>query len=186
MKLLIVDDHPVVREGLVALLQQGRPDTVVVEAHDSAAGLAMAENHLDLDVVLLDLALPGMGGMSAIAEFGRRRPELPVIILSSSEDPLDVRRALAAGALGYVPKSASRQTLLLDRYKTLPPNFEEDPIGHVQAYTFGYDRDFRLTKHITAAPGAQFTTYTTPQALKSTYGNHPWSITAFVRFRIAQ
>jgi DNA-binding NarL/FixJ family response regulator len=113
MKLLIVDDHPVVREGLVALLQQGHPDTVVVEAHDSATGLAMAESHLDLDVVLLDLALPGMGGMSAIAEFGRRRPELPVIILSSSEDPLDVRRALAAGALGYVPKSASRQTLLL-------------------------------------------------------------------------
>ncbi|HMG49218.1 MAG TPA: response regulator transcription factor [Inquilinus sp.] len=113
MKLLIVDDHPVVREGLVALLRQGDPDAVVVEARDSAEGLAMAEQHRDLDVVLLDLAMPGLGGMPAIAEFGRRRPELPVIILSSSEDPQDVRKALAAGALGYVPKSASRQTLFL-------------------------------------------------------------------------
>ena len=113
MKLLIVDDHPVVREGLAALLRQGHPETVVVEARDSAEGLAMAEQHPDLDAVLLDLALPGMGGMAAISEFGRRRPELPVIILSSSEDPLDVRRALATGALGYVPKSASRQTLWL-------------------------------------------------------------------------
>ena len=56
----------------------------------------------------------------------------------------------------------------------------------MQAYTFGYDHDFRIAKYITAAPGAQFTTYTTPQALKSTYGDHPWGVAAFVRFRISQ
>ena len=56
--------------------------------------------------------MPGMRGMSAIEEFGRRHPDVPVIVLSSSEDPVDVRRALAAGALGYIPKSTSSKNLL--------------------------------------------------------------------------
>jgi hypothetical protein len=74
--------------------------------------------------------------------------------------------------------------LLLTPGTPLPPNFEEEPIGHVQAYSFGYDRDFRIARHLVAAPGAQFTTYTTPDALESTYGDHPWGVAAFVRFRI--
>ena len=112
MKLLIVDDHPVVREGLAALLQQAGPDTTVLVAEDSAQGLGLADAHLDLDAVILDLAMPGSDGMSAILEFGRRKPQLPVIILSSSEDPRDVRRALSSGALGYIPKSATPRTIL--------------------------------------------------------------------------
>ena len=83
-------------------------------------------------------------------------------------------------------ENANRSSeLLLSPGNPLPPNFEEDPIGHVQAYTFGYDHDFRIAKHITAAPGAQFTTYVTPEALQTTYGNHPWGVAAFVRLRIA-
>jgi two-component system nitrate/nitrite response regulator NarL len=112
MKLLVVDDHPLVREGLTAFLRQGQPSTVVLQAQDSIQGLDLAERHPDLDVVLIDLTLPGMGGHSAILEFGKRHPSLPVIVLSSSEDPRDVRAAFAAGARGYVAKSAPRQTLL--------------------------------------------------------------------------
>jgi hypothetical protein len=74
--------------------------------------------------------------------------------------------------------------LLLTPGSALPPNFTELPIGHVAAYTFGYDRDYRVIPHILTAPGAQFTTYTTPQALISTYGAHPWGVVAFIRFRI--
>ena len=85
-----------------------------------------------------------------------------------------------------IENAARSNELLLTPGTALPPNFEEAPIGHVQAYTFGYDRDYRLGKHITAAPGAQFTTYTTPQPLKAAYGDHPWGVAAFVRFRIAQ
>jgi two-component system, NarL family, nitrate/nitrite response regulator NarL len=112
MKLLIIDDHPVLREGLAALLRQAAEETQVLQAADDAAGLALAESHGDLDAVFLDLNMPGGGGMPAIQEFGRRRPDLPVIVLSSSEDPQDIRRALALGALGYIPKSASPRTIL--------------------------------------------------------------------------
>lgn len=112
MKLLIVDDHAIVREGVAAMLRQAGPDTVVLQAADGAEGVHLAEAHPDLDAVFLDLQMPGADGMSAVPEFGRCRPDLPVIVLSSSEDPEDVRRALALGALGYVPKSALPQTLL--------------------------------------------------------------------------
>jgi two-component system nitrate/nitrite response regulator NarL len=112
MKLLIVDDHPVLRDGLAALLAQAGPDTTVLQARDAREGLALVESRPDLDLVILDLAMPGMKGLQALAEFGRKRPDLPVIVLSSSEDPKDVRQALASGALGYVPKSASQQVLL--------------------------------------------------------------------------
>jgi DNA-binding NarL/FixJ family response regulator len=112
MKLLIVDDHAILREGLAAMLRQAGPGTEVLQAGDGTEGLRLAESHLDLDAVFLDLEMPGLDGMSAVPELGRRRPDLPVIVLSSSEDPMDVKRALALGALGYVPKSAAPQTLL--------------------------------------------------------------------------
>ena len=112
MKLLIVDDHPIVLDGLAALLVGAAPETVVLTARDAPGGLKVVEANPDLDVVLLDLSLPGLSGHAAISEFGRLRPTLPIIILSSSEDPEDVRRALALGALGYMPKSGSRQALM--------------------------------------------------------------------------
>lgn len=112
MKLLVVDDHPIVRDGLAALLGQMGPDTVVLQAGDAGGALALVAAHADLDVVILDIAMPGMDGLRALAEFGRARPELPVIVISASEDARDVREALAKGALGYVPKSASPRTLL--------------------------------------------------------------------------
>lgn len=112
MKLLIVDDHPVLREGLAALLRQTGPDTSIVQAESAPMALGLLDQHPDLDIVVLDLMMPGMGGMAAITEFGRKRPDLPVIVLSSSEDPHEARRALSLGALGYVPKSAGQHTLL--------------------------------------------------------------------------
>jgi two-component system, NarL family, nitrate/nitrite response regulator NarL len=112
MKMLIVDDHPVLREGLAALLRQSGPDTSVLQASDAAEALALVARHADLDIVVLDLVLPGMSGLPAISEIARLRPDLPVVVLSSSENPQDARKALAQGALGYVPKSASPQTLL--------------------------------------------------------------------------
>ena len=66
----------------------------------------------------------------------------------------------------------------------LPAGFTEEPLGHVAAFTFGYDRDFALGKHLLAAPGAQITVYKTPEALQHIYGNTPTGEVFFVRFRV--
>jgi DNA-binding NarL/FixJ family response regulator len=112
MKLLIVDDHAILREGLVALLQQFEPGADVLQASGTMEGLRLAEAHPDLDAVFLDLNMPDQGGMEVIPAFAQRCPQLPVIVLSSSEDPSDVRLALKSGAFGYVPKSASPRNIL--------------------------------------------------------------------------
>ncbi|MFT4116647.1 response regulator transcription factor [Bradyrhizobium sp.] len=112
MKLLIVDDHAVLREGLAALLRQFEQAADVLQASDVAEGLRLVEANPDLDAVFLDLNMPDEGGMGAIPVLAKRSPQLPVIVLSSSEDPTDVRRALKSGACGYVPKSASPRNIL--------------------------------------------------------------------------
>ena len=111
MKFLIVDDHPVLREGLAALLRQVFAPSTIIAASDVDEAFAAIEAHDDIDAVILDLNMPGTAGMQAISGFGHRRPDLPVIVLSSSEDARDVRKAIELGALGYVPKSASQQSL---------------------------------------------------------------------------
>jgi DNA-binding NarL/FixJ family response regulator len=112
MKLLIVDDHPLLRDGLAAILRQAEPTACILQARDALEGLDLLDQNFDLDVVILDLMMPGLGGLPAIGEFGRKRPDLPVIVLSASEDRRDARKALALGARGYVAKSASQHTLL--------------------------------------------------------------------------
>ncbi len=112
MKILIVDDHAVVREGVAAVLRQAVEVAVIFQASDIASGIALADEHPDLDVVLLDLSMPGVSGMAALDAFGSRHGALPVIVLSSSEAESDVRAALAHGALGYVAKSAKPATLV--------------------------------------------------------------------------
>ena len=111
MKILIVDDHPVLREGICALLQQDGTDIVILQASSASEALELINERADLDVIVLDLMLPGMGGLQALTEFKKLRSELPVIMLSSSEDPRDARNAFAQGAQGYVPKSSSQYIL---------------------------------------------------------------------------
>ena len=112
MKVLIVDDHPVFRDGFAALLQHAGSGTIVHQAGNVAEGLERIAANPDLDILMLDLFMPSGSGMGAIAEFSRARRDLPIVVLSSSEDPEHVRRALALGALGYVPKSASPHAMI--------------------------------------------------------------------------
>ena len=109
---LIVDDHPVFRDGFAALLQHAGSGTIVHQAGNVAEGLERIAANPDLDILMLDLFMPSGSGMGAIAEFSRARRDLPIVVLSSSEDPEHVRRALALGALGYVPKSASPHAMI--------------------------------------------------------------------------
>lgn len=152
MKVLVIDDHPVIRAGLAAVLCQLGPDTTVLQSGGAEEAIVIAGQHADLDIVVLDLMMSGMGGFMAIAELGRARPEVPVVVLSSSEDPEDVRKAFAQGALGYVPKSAGQQTLLaalrlvLNGDLYVPPVILTEPIGlHSTASGSGFASGSLLT-----------------------------------------
>ncbi|HLJ86726.1 MAG TPA: response regulator transcription factor [Candidatus Angelobacter sp.] len=128
MKLLVVDDHPSLRAGLKLLLSQAEAGTVVLEAAGGPEGLRLAQEHPDLDAAFVDLVMPGMHGMMALQEFVREHPRLPVVVLSSSEDPHDVRRAMALGAFGYLPKSASPETILSALRLVLSGNIYVPPL----------------------------------------------------------
>jgi DNA-binding NarL/FixJ family response regulator len=111
VKLLIVDDHPLFRDGLAALLRQADESTVLLQAPSTEEGLEIIDEQV-VDAVFMDLMMPGLSGEAAVREFVRRHPDVPVVVLSSSENASDVRRVLNAGAKGYIPKSATAQTIV--------------------------------------------------------------------------
>ena len=112
MKILVVDDHSIFRAGVTALFEHAGRGAVVEQAASVADALARLEAQDDFDLVLLDLNLPEGDGIAAIGHFLKVRRDVKIVMLSASEELKDVRRALAAGAVGYVPKSANAQTLL--------------------------------------------------------------------------
>jgi DNA-binding NarL/FixJ family response regulator len=107
VKILIVDDHPLIRQAVRAVLQQLDAKIRVVESASCDEALAAADRESDLGLVLLDIRLPGRSGLDALQSLRESHPALPVVVLSASEDPGDVRRAIDLGAMGYIPKSHS-------------------------------------------------------------------------------
>ncbi len=112
IRLLIVDDHPVVRDGLVAILHQAEPDLVVVgEAGDGREAVARWRE-LRPSVTIMDLQLPGQSGVEAIAAIRKEDPEARILVLTTFDGDADIQRALEAGARGYLLKSIRRPVLL--------------------------------------------------------------------------
>jgi two-component system nitrate/nitrite response regulator NarL len=105
LKLLVVDDHPLFREGISSALKASGKAFHIVQAADAREGIELAEGSGDFDAVLLDVALPGMNGLVALREFRLRCPLLPVVIVSALDNASNARRALSAGAAGFIPKS---------------------------------------------------------------------------------
>jgi DNA-binding NarL/FixJ family response regulator len=112
MKTLLADDHPLMREGVRLVLAQLEPPVEIVDAHDYPSLFAQAALHGDLDLALVDLNMPGFVGMQGITRFRSRFPDIPLVLLSASVSPNDIRSALEAGALGYIPKAASTAEML--------------------------------------------------------------------------
>lgn len=111
IRVLLVDDHAVVRTGFRLLLQSLADVSVVAEAE---SGEAACQRYLELtpDVVVMDLAMPGMGGLEALRRIRARHPQARVLALSAHDDPMHARRALQEGALGYLSKRSAPETLL--------------------------------------------------------------------------
>ena len=110
IRLLIVDDHPVVRDGLHGMLD-GQPDFEVVgEAGDGVEAVKLAET-LKPDIVLMDLRMPVMDGVAALGEIKARNLQLQVLVLTTYDSDADILPAIEAGAAGYLLKDSSRQDL---------------------------------------------------------------------------
>jgi DNA-binding NarL/FixJ family response regulator len=112
MKILLVDDHVLIREALRGVLKELMQGAVVVEAPDSRQARQRVAENPDLELVVLDLNLPDDSGFDVLTELREHYPAVSVVMLSASEDRDDIARALELGALGFIPKSAQREVML--------------------------------------------------------------------------
>ncbi|MFM2035481.1 MAG: hypothetical protein RL459_746 [Pseudomonadota bacterium] len=112
MKILTVDDHALVREGLRQVIKSLDDDVQMLGAGNGAAALALADEHPDIDLVLLDFHLPDMNGLMVLDHLGKRHPALPVLMLSGSADLQLMREVLNKGAAGFITKSGLSDELL--------------------------------------------------------------------------
>jgi two-component system invasion response regulator UvrY len=111
IRILLVDDHPVVRHGIRQILVEGLKEVSVGEASDVATASALIRNEV-WDVIVLDLTLPGASGLDLLKEIRRDRPALPVLVLSMHPASQFARRVLAAGASGYLTKDSATTELV--------------------------------------------------------------------------
>jgi DNA-binding NarL/FixJ family response regulator len=112
IKILVVDDHALVREGLCQVLKGLDEDVEVLQAPDCTQAFELADLHPDFDLVLLDFHLPDMNGLEALSVLGKSHPELPVVILSGSYNLQIVRKVMKSGAAGFIAKSGVSTELL--------------------------------------------------------------------------
>jgi len=130
-RILIADDHPLYRLALVQAVRGLLPEAVLDEAEDMAGVQAALAAHPDIDLVLLDLHMPGSHGLVGLAALRAEYPGVAVAIISAHEDPATIRRALAHGAAGYLTKRAGLDELqagiraVLDCQQWLPPSLRE-------------------------------------------------------------
>jgi DNA-binding NarL/FixJ family response regulator len=112
MKVLIVDDHALFADGLACILERMECALTSVKAANCREAFEQAGRHTDIKLVLLDLGLPGMSGFEALPIFRERYPDVPVVVCSANADRESVLKALDQGAMGYIPKTSSEESLV--------------------------------------------------------------------------
>jgi DNA-binding NarL/FixJ family response regulator len=128
MKILLVDDHQLFREGVALLLRRLADDLELLQTSTCEEAFSLCETQPDTELILLDLSLVGMNGFEGLSVLRQRFPHIPVVVMSSSEDPVTVRKAIDLGAMGFIPKSSSSEIMLnalrlvLANGIYLPPN----------------------------------------------------------------
>ena len=112
MKFLVVDDHELIREAMRGALAELDGEAAILEAPDSREAMRAIEEHSDIDLILLDLNLPDRDGFSVLSELRKSHPAISVVVMSAQQDHDSVVKALNQGALGFIPKSATRKVIL--------------------------------------------------------------------------
>jgi len=111
LSILIADDHPLLRAAVVHSLRQAMPQARVVEVASASALEATLGQQPDIELVLLDLTMPGARGFSALLHVRGAHPDIPVVVVSSNDHPRVIRRAQQFGAAGFIPKSAPAEAI---------------------------------------------------------------------------
>lgn len=109
--LLVADDHPLFRAAVLHVLHEHLPQFRTLEAASAAALGAALQEHPEVELVLLDLSMPGARGFSALLHVRGEFPGLPVVVISSNDDPRVIRRAQQFGAAGFIPKSVPAEAM---------------------------------------------------------------------------
>lgn len=132
-KLLLVDDHPVVRDGIVGLCRQLAEEIEVTQASSCEEAFALLARDAEFDLVLMDLLLPGLSGAEGIKRLREDYPMLPVVALSARTDSRTIRATIDSGAMGFIPKTHSDELLrgaleliLVHKGIYLPPEILSD------------------------------------------------------------
>jgi DNA-binding NarL/FixJ family response regulator len=112
MKILVVDDHALIRDALREILKVLKSDAVVLETADCGQTMRLIEEHGDIELILLDLTLPDGSGLEMLAKLRDRHPSVGIVVLSAYHDRENVEKVLDLGALGFIPKSAERAVML--------------------------------------------------------------------------
>ena len=112
MKILVVDDHDLIRDALRSVLKEVRSDAGILEAWDCHQAMERIAEHADIGLILLDLNLPDRDGFSVLAELRERYPAISVVVLSAQQDRDSVAKSLDLGAVGFIPKSGRREVML--------------------------------------------------------------------------
>jgi DNA-binding NarL/FixJ family response regulator len=132
LKVLMADDHPLFRGALRAALTGLDQNAEIIECGDFDAARKALIEHADADIVLLDLAMPGVSGLSGLVTVRAISPTVPVAIVSATEDVATIRRALDLGASGYISKSSTMEQIrksisaILDGEVVVPPHINLD------------------------------------------------------------
>jgi DNA-binding NarL/FixJ family response regulator len=112
MKILVLDDHALIREALRGVIKELKDDAAVTEASDCRQAMSLVAAHSDLNLILLDLNLPDGNGFELLADLRKRYPAISIVVLSAFNDRANVIKALDLGAIGFIPKSSSREVMV--------------------------------------------------------------------------
>jgi DNA-binding NarL/FixJ family response regulator len=112
MKVLVVDDHALIRDALRGVLTELRPGASVLEAADCKQAKGLVATNADLELIFLDLGLPDGDGFEMLEDLRSSNPAVGVVVLSATKDRDSVTRALRLGAVGFIPKSGTRRVML--------------------------------------------------------------------------
>ncbi|BCE03532.1 response regulator [Marinicellulosiphila megalodicopiae] len=135
MKILVVDDHALFREGLSYVLNKIEDDVVILESENFEDALHKIENNKDISLILTDLNMPGKSGHSLLVYVTENYKHIPVVIVTASNTQREVERALQSGAKGFIPKNTTSVVMLnvlrlvLDGGIYTPHNIEKDKIA---------------------------------------------------------